>query len=232
MKTKAVKGGNVSSDVRTHYMRYLKSLGVAQTILMLYPRMIPIHKLAEMPEACEFNPKNSKFILPPFMRASYVRMEADGVYLIENGDMMIMWIGSAVSVAVLEGLFGVSSLEALDPRLFSARLPKLKTPLSIKVRRLLKFFDIKRGDRSLPLLVSRQSLDSTEFEFANLLVEDQNNDAMSYVDYLCFVHKQIQNDLSGSSKSTFQQNDDHHHNGSGSAAASFIDPGSLWRAAW
>lgn len=90
-----------------------------------------------------------------------------------------MWIGSAVSVAVLEGLFGVSSLEALDPKLFSARLPKLKTPLSTKVRRLLKFFDMKRGDRSLPLLVSRQSLDSTEFEFANLLVEDQNNDAMS-----------------------------------------------------
>jgi protein transport protein SEC24 len=87
MKTKAVKGGNVSSDVRTHYMRYLKSLGVAQTILMLYPRMIPIHKLAEMPDACQFNPNNHKFILPPLMRASYLRMEADGVYLI-GGQMV------------------------------------------------------------------------------------------------------------------------------------------------
>ncbi|WAQ81729.1 hypothetical protein PtA15_2A40 [Puccinia triticina] len=235
MKTKAVKGGNVSSDVRTHYMRYLKSLGVAQTILMLYPRMVPIHSLNDVPEACQFNPHNHKFILPPLMRASYLRMEADGVYLIENGDMMIMWIGSGVSTEVLSDLFGVTSLEALDPKLFAARLPKRPAPLSIKVRRLLKTFDLRRGDRALPLLVSRQSLDSTEFEFANLLVEDQNNDAMSYVDYLCFVHKQIQNDLSGagsSSKASYQQDDHQAAAAGGGNAASFIDPGSLWRAAW
>jgi hypothetical protein len=53
------------------------------------------------------------------------------------------------------------------------------------------------------------------------------------VDYLCFVHKQIQNDISGSggsSKTSYQQDD--QQNGPVSAAASFIDPGSLWRAAW
>ncbi|POW13736.1 hypothetical protein PSHT_07627 [Puccinia striiformis] len=243
MKTKAVKGGNVSSDVRTHYMRYLKSLGVPQTILMLYPRMIPIHKLDEIPDACQFNPDNQKFILPPLMRASYLRMEADGIYLIENGDMMIMWIGSGVSPEVLTGLFGVSTLESLDPKLYASRLPKLNTLLSTKVRRLLKFFDRRRGDRSLPLLVSRQSLDSTEFEFANLLVEDQNNDAMSYVDYLCFVHKQIQNDLSGTTGSNGSTKTYHHddnqninqnqnQNQNGVSQPSFIDPGSLWRAAW
>lgn len=243
MKTKAVKGGNVSSDVRSHYMRYLKSLGVPQTILMLYPRMVPIHRLIESPLACQFQPETQKFIPPPYMRASYLRMEPEGIYLIENGDVMIMWIGAGVSRMNLESLFGVERFEDLiDPTTKQHRvidrLPKLENDLSIRVRRLIKYFDLnQRHFRSLPLLIARQSIDSTELEFGNLLVEDQNNDAMSYVDYLCFVHKQIQNELAGSGggPSKYLQ-DDYHTSGSnnhgGVQPSSFTDPASLWRGAW
>lgn len=44
----------------------------------------------------------------------------------------------------------------------------------------------------------RQQLDSTEVEFANLLVEDKNLDNQSYIDYLCVVHRQIQTEVSRS----------------------------------
>lgn len=79
MKTKALKGGNVSSDVRTHYMRYLKSLGVAATVLMLYPRMVPVHTLSE--EVGSLKP-NGRMRVAPQMRASYQRMEPDGTYIL------------------------------------------------------------------------------------------------------------------------------------------------------
>jgi protein transport protein SEC24 len=42
--------------------------------------------------------------------------------------------------------------------------------------------------------IVRQQLDM-ELEFANLLTEDKNNEQMSYVDYLCVVHRQIQEEV-------------------------------------
>ncbi|MBW0489090.1 hypothetical protein O181_028805 [Austropuccinia psidii MF-1] len=216
MKTKALKGGNVSSDVRTHYMRNLKSMAVAPTLLMLYPRMISLHRLAD--EVAELK-VNGKLKLPSLMRASYLRMEPDGMYLIENGDVMIVWIGSGVSGKLLEDLFAVESLEELDPQKF-LRLPKLNNQLSMRVRRLIRYYEERRGFKTLPIVIARQGQDASEMEFASMLIEDQNNDAMSYVDYLCFVHKQIQNDLSGEKKDL--------DNNSGS----LIDPSALWRSAW
>jgi protein transport protein SEC24 len=57
----------------------------------------------------------------------------------------------------------------------------LSTHLSVQVRNLLLHGDLLRG-RSLPLHIVRQNMDGAEIEFSNLLVEDTNNDAMSYID--------------------------------------------------
>ena len=47
----------------------------------------------------------------------------------------------------------------------------------------------------LDLVIVRQGKDQTEIEFSNLLVEDKNNDAMSYVDYLPTIHRRIQTEI-------------------------------------
>ena len=82
LKTKALKGGPVASDVRTYYMRVIKSIGVGPMTELLYPRMYPVHVFA--PED-GFPKPNGRLQLPRQMRTSYARMEPDGAYLIENG---------------------------------------------------------------------------------------------------------------------------------------------------
>ncbi|KAI8447533.1 Sec23/Sec24 trunk domain-containing protein [Phakopsora pachyrhizi] len=220
MKTKALKGGNVSSDVRTYYMRYLRSMGAGATLLMIYPRMVPIHQLSD--EVGSINPNNGRLKLAPLMRASYLRMEPDGAYLLENGDVMLLWLGNSVSPQIINDLFGVRSLEELEPTK-NYRIPRLNTKLSEQVRTLMKHYNAHKGEIGNCLMICRQNVDSSELEFANLLVEDQNNDAMSYVDYLCFVHKQIQNELSSSGGGEIKSFDN---------SGSNFDPSSLWRAAW
>jgi protein transport protein SEC24 len=95
-------------------------------------------------------------------------------------------------------------------------LPKLPTKLSSQVRNLLSDFARQRCKPALPVLIARQNLDGTEVELANSLVEDQNNDAMSYVDYLCHVHRIITTEMSGSG-------------GNKSDAGGGNDHSSLWR---
>ncbi|KAI3477908.1 hypothetical protein L1887_60215 [Cichorium endivia] len=127
------------------------------------------------------------------MRPSYLRMEGHGAYLLENGEMCIVWLGANVNPRLLEDLYGVNSLEEVDARM--TRLPKLPTKLSKQVRAIVQSFAQQRNKPELPVLIARQNRDGTEVELANSLVEDQNNDAMSYVDYLCHVHRIISSDM-------------------------------------
>ena len=131
---------------------------------------------------------------PRMMRPSFVRMEPHGAYLLENGEWCLLWLGAQVSPRLLEDLYGVASLDELDPRMTA--LPNLPTKLSQQVRALVQSFAAQRNKPTLQVVMARQNRDGMEVEFANNLVEDPNNDALSYVDYLCHVHRVISNDMS------------------------------------
>lgn len=70
----------------------------------------------------------------------------------------------------------------------------LETTTSIKIRNLIAHMQLQRT-HALTLSIARQQLDVSELEFVTMLMEDKNNDAMSYVDYLCVIHRQIQNEV-------------------------------------
>lgn len=201
-KTKAIKGGNVTSDVRAFYMRLFRSQGVGATMAMLYPRMIALHNMSpedgspikiKQEDGTEVTGMRIKS--PKLIRPSFQRMEPHGAYLIENGDNCLLWIGADVNPRLLDDLYGVSSLTELDPRMTS--LPKLPTKLSTQARALVQSFASQRQKPTLPVLIARQNRDASEVEAANMLVEDENNGAMSMVDYLCHVHRIISSAMVG-----------------------------------
>ena len=124
----------------------------------------------------------------------------------------MLWFGAAVSPAIIDDLYAVDSLEDLDTRM--TRLPQLPTHLSTQLRNILNHLERLAG-RTLPIVIVRQNMDGMEIEFANQLVEDSNNDALSYTDCesrrpgqqmhadesdLMSAHKAITNELSGGGK--------------------------------
>lgn len=185
-KTKPLKGRTVSADVRNYYARKILSMGVRSTMQHLYPRLLALHDLED--NIALPNETTGQIAFPSLMGNSHVYMEARGVYLIDNEEYMIFWVGSDVSRQVLYELFGVQDLLALNSNM--TYLPVLDTRLSRQVHNILAYRYSQRG-YTPQMLFARQNMDGMEIEFSDMLVEDQNNGAMSYLDYLCLVHKQI-----------------------------------------
>ncbi|KAA8896210.1 hypothetical protein FN846DRAFT_966004 [Sphaerosporella brunnea] len=197
LKCRGFRGGSVSSDLRVHSMRMLKAMSALELQLYLYPRIIPIHNMADNDGFAE---PSGHLKLPAAMRASFAFAEEGGVYLVDNGQYLLLWLHSQVSPNLLVDLFGegYDNLAALDPKMH--QLPVLQTALNAQVRNIIQFLASQRCSRKVSLQLARQGLDGAEYEFAQALVEDRNNDERSYVDWLVHVHKYIQLEMSGQRK--------------------------------
>ncbi|KAL0631781.1 COPII coat Sec23p-Sfb3p heterodimer component [Maublancomyces gigas] len=195
LKCRAFRGGNVASDMRVHSMRLLKSMGPGELQLYLYPKILPIHS---MTEEDGFPDATGHLKIPASIRASYSFIEEGGCYLIENGQLLLLWIHNQVSPNLLSDLFGpeITSLNALDANLYE--LPLLETHLNAQVRNIMQYLKTQRGSKAISIQLARQGLDGAEYEFAGGLVEDRNNEERSYVDWLVHVHKFVQLEVSES----------------------------------
>jgi len=125
-------------------MRHVKSSGVGATVRMLYPRMLAVHLF---PDDVGFPDETGRLVMPQAIRCSYARMEPHGAYLVgtfaltfklqqtwiaktrcgnaENGEKAILWLGQAVSPAILQDLYSVENLDELDTRMVNSFLPYL-----------------------------------------------------------------------------------------------------------
>lgn len=195
LKSRAFKGGVETSDRRVHEMRLIRHIGALELSLYLYPRIIPLHNL--QPEDGFPDPSTGGHLrMPPAIRASFARVEPGGVYLVDNGQQALLWMHAQTSPNLIADLFGddKTSLQSLDA--YTSTLPELSTHLNAQVRNIVEFLRSLRGSKGLALQLARQGIDGAEYEFARLLVEDRNNEAQSYVDWLVHLHKGVQLEVS------------------------------------
>ncbi|KAJ8271372.1 hypothetical protein COCON_G00102310 [Conger conger] len=183
MKSAALVGSvELSTDDRALHRLAVTAMGVEETQVLFYPRLLPLHNLEAEGEG-----------IPPAVRCSGERLTDGGLFLLENGRLLFLWLGQACPPELIQNLFNVPSLAHLGSDLKS--LPELENPQSKHLRSIIELIRQQRS-HSMKLLIVKQK-DQQEMLFRQHLVEDKGlYGGSSYMDFLCYVHKEIRQLLS------------------------------------
>jgi protein transport protein SEC24 len=104
---------------------------------------------------------------------------------------MFLYIGRNAVPLLLNDLFGPSCNSLSDVNALHSTMPDVDSHLAVQLRNLLGYISETRLSRSLHVQITRQTLDGAEHELMSLLVEDRNNEAQAYQEFLAYLHRQI-----------------------------------------
>jgi len=185
LKSDAIAGGSdLGCDDRAFAMSSVSSMDVNSSVTYFYPRLIPLH---------DVNPDESN--IPQQIRCTVDKLHDDGVYLLENGVHMLLYVGLAVNPAWIQDVFGVQTAAQID--IDRTKLVERDNPMSRRVTGIIHDIGDNRP-RSMKLTIVRQR-DKLEIVFKHFLCEDRSaasDSSFSYVDFLCHMHKEIRAILS------------------------------------
>ncbi|XP_078055458.1 protein transport protein Sec24C-like isoform X1 [Mustelus asterias] len=172
----------VSTDDRAYTRQLAISMDVAETSVFFYPRLLPVHKMDV--DSDDF---------PVAIRCSEERLSKGGIYLLENGLNLFIWVGMNTQHDLIQSIFNVQSFGQIDSAM--SALPLLDNPYSKKLRSMVDMIRAQRP-RFMKLMIVKQD-DKMEVLFKHFLMEDKSaSGGASYVDFLCHMHKEIRQLLS------------------------------------
>ncbi|TSL34588.1 Protein transport protein Sec24D [Bagarius yarrelli] len=178
MKTPVLVGStDLSTDDRAFYRLNVMSMGVEESQVLLYPQLIPVHSMDVAGDS-----------IPPAVRCSEERLSETGVFLLENGQSMFLWLGQACPPDLIQNLFNVPSMAHLNPD--TTILTELDTAYSKKLHSIIRAITHQRC-KSMKMVIVKQK-ERSEMLFRQLLVEDKSlHGGNSYLEFLCSVHREI-----------------------------------------
>eukprot|EP00735_Rhodelphis_limneticus_P008820 TRINITY_DN2302_c0_g1::TRINITY_DN2302_c0_g1_i1::g.20823::m.20823 TRINITY_DN2302_c0_g1::TRINITY_DN2302_c0_g1_i1::g.20823 ORF type:complete len:1061 (-),score=273.42,sp/Q9SFU0/SC24A_ARATH/43.63/0.0,Sec23_trunk/PF04811.10/2.3e-73,Sec23_helical/PF04815.10/4.5e-25,Sec23_BS/PF08033.7/7.1e-22,zf-Sec23_Sec24/PF04810.10/1.1e-19,Gelsolin/PF00626.17/8.5e-07,Sen15/PF09631.5/0.00044 TRINITY_DN2302_c0_g1_i1:511-3654(-) len=175
---------DVRADERAYYMEQMNTMTVKELGTFLYPTLFALH---EMPGDCGIPGENGLCKLPPLKPLSVESLRHDGIFLLEDGQIIFLWIGKAAPPPVYADLFGPGATPTTDTTQLILR--RLDNDFNKRVNAIV---DTTRMTRvSHPAMYVVRQGEPLEQRFASYLIEDRTFSTMSYMEFLCFVQKQI-----------------------------------------
>ncbi|KAL0179189.1 hypothetical protein M9458_024631, partial [Cirrhinus mrigala] len=92
-------GADVSLDDRAYLRQLVSSMDVSESHVFFYPRLLPLQKLDV--ESID----------------SEERLSRGGVYLLENGLNIFLWVGVNAQQELLQSIFGTPAFSQIDPNM-------------------------------------------------------------------------------------------------------------------
>ena len=202
MKNAALRGGtDVHPDerIQTHFT--VTNMDVAQTLRFIYPRLFSIHDMdasagtpggefVSVDESERFAGREM-IILPSVKPLSIDSLSSTGIYLLDNGVDMFLWVGREADMGIVGSLFGVQTIDDMDVNEL-----KVLTSGDDFANRFGAIIHALREDKADPFKISpkvnivKEGDQRAESRFFWFLVEDRasfQGGTYSYADFMSFL---------------------------------------------
>uniref|UniRef100_A0AAQ4QYQ8 SEC24 homolog C, COPII coat complex component n=1 Tax=Gasterosteus aculeatus aculeatus TaxID=481459 RepID=A0AAQ4QYQ8_GASAC len=97
-------GADASLDDRAYLRQLISCMDVSESHVFFYPRLLPLTKI-------------ESGSLPVAVRDSEERLSKGGVYILETGLHLFLWVGASAQQELLLNIFGTPSFSQIDPSL-------------------------------------------------------------------------------------------------------------------
>ncbi|KAK9467261.1 hypothetical protein V1512DRAFT_291038 [Lipomyces arxii] len=183
------KSGIIASDLRAAALNLLGTLPVKYLLSYIHPGFYSLH---DMPEyAGRPDEQTGKIRLPPKMNLSAECLRRHGLYLIDDGQILFLWVGREAVPQLIADVWGLSSLEEIPTGKTS--LPLLDTDISIRINTIIGKLREKRGSIVWShLYVIREDGDpALKMWGTSFLIEDRIDQGQSYMEFLTSMRERI-----------------------------------------
>jgi protein transport protein SEC24 len=192
MKNAAFRPGTATSlDCKTNLLIQIGSMGVNQSVSFVYPRLYALHTLGQ--GAGDRDEASGMVTMPAPIRLSADQIAPEGLYLVEDGTQIIMYVGKLCPPLLLQAVFGINSLDGMDGSgLMLPLLDASSGPMSQKVNNIVNQIRSVSGGVHANVIITKEG-EKSNADFLALLIEDRaHTSSLSYADYLCHIHRNSQ----------------------------------------
>tara|TARA_R110002050_G_scaffold273913_1_gene418128 strand:+ start:101 stop:1123 length:1023 start_codon:yes stop_codon:yes gene_type:complete len=179
-----------SIDEKVFVRQWVEHCPLETLSLYLYPRLFDV---LNIPEDCQSVSQDGYVDrTPPILRLQTESLKSDSLYMMDCGIGLYLWVGPQVPSEVLQKIFNIPRVDGVSMSNLRVQAPG-DDPLLRRLHATMRTLRHKSSDYKALHIVSPSDPSSLSFrDFCEFLVEDRTKTTLSYVDFLCHVHRQIQ----------------------------------------
>ncbi|KRZ09188.1 Protein transport protein Sec24A [Trichinella zimbabwensis] len=183
LKCKAFAHGySIKLDHRISAMLQFKIMPISNMILELYPNLYALHAISESNPAA------------PLLPLSFEKIDRHGLYLMDTGRYMYLYVGQGISDTLCKSMFGVSSYKEINSMTVDLEDENGKNEQGMLIRNFMRSITSDRLQK-VPVRIIKEDSPSKEL-FLTRLIDDRSETSFSYVEFLNFLQKEISSNSS------------------------------------
>lgn len=183
------KNFQIPFDLRAATLALLSTMPLKYLIKFIYPDLFSLY---DMPEEAGLPKDGSdEIVLPPKLNLISERIVPHGLYLINDGQKMFIWVGRDVVPQLCLDAFGVDSIKDVPEG--KVDFPESDSELNKKIRNIIASIRNTTDSITYPsLFIVKDSGDpSMRFWALSNLIEDRNDDNLSYYQFLTSIRDKL-----------------------------------------